>query len=61
MSDWGAKLMRGQERKAAGQSVDPVERKRKRIEDARKARVKQDRIDAERGTVLVSTLKMRER
>ena len=60
MSKWANKLMAAQDRKAAGTYVGPADRKRMREAAIKRAQAKADREDRERGSVLESTLKMKE-
>lgn len=61
MSKWANKLMAAQDRKAAGTYVGPADRKRMREAAIKRAQAKADREDRERGgSVLISTLKMKE-
>ena len=60
MAKWGNKLVAAQDRKAAGTYVGPADRKRMREAAIKRAQAKADREDRERGSVLISTLKMKE-
>jgi len=61
MSKWGNRLAAEGGKRKDGTYLDPLEKKRKKILEQEKAKIKQQKIDDERGTVLVSTLKMRKK